>query len=91
MSTRIGTVALLGVAVFLSSVALVYIKYDNRMLFQDWHALQMERDKLNVTWGQLQIELNTWARHDRIEQVALEKLKMHPVGLGDVEMVRDDK
>ena len=38
---------------------------------------QGETQRLNVEWGQLQLELSTWANHARVEKIAREQLHMH--------------
>jgi len=60
----------------ISAIALVYTKHESRNLFVELEQLTMERDALNIEWGQLQIEQSTWATHARIERVALEELDL---------------
>ncbi|MDX1508267.1 MAG: cell division protein FtsL [Woeseiaceae bacterium] len=59
-----------------SAMALVYTKHESRKLFVELESLTTQRDELNIEWGQLQIEQSTWATHARIEQVAVEELKL---------------
>ena len=47
-----------------------------RKLFQDLEAEQERARQLDVEFGQLQLELSTWATHPRIEKIARERLKM---------------
>ena len=60
----------------LSAIALVYTKHESRKLFVELETLTLQRDELNIEWGQLQIEQSTWAQHARIEQVAAEDLSL---------------
>ena len=60
----------------LSALAIVYSKHESRKLFVELEALTDERDRLNIEWGQLQIEQSTWATHARIEQVAKDELSL---------------
>ena len=60
----------------LSSIALVYTKHESRKLFVELEGLTLERDNLNIEWGQLQIEQSTWATHARIERVAIDDLSL---------------
>ena len=60
----------------LSALAIVYSKHESRKLFVELEALTDERDRLNIEWGQLQIEQSTWATHARIEQVAKDDLSL---------------
>ena len=59
-----------------SALALVYTRHESRKLFVELEQLTSERDRLNIEWGQLQIEQSTWATHARIERVALEELSL---------------
>jgi len=59
-----------------SAMALVYTKHESRRLFVELESLTVERDELNIEWGQLQIEQSTWATHARIEQVATDDLEL---------------
>lgn len=65
--------ALFGVV---SALALVYTKHESRKLFVELENLTVDRDELNIEWGQLQIEQSTWATHARIERVALDDLAL---------------
>ena len=69
-------IAVLVAVVVVSAIGVVYAKHQSRKLFVELNALEKERDRLNVEWGQLQLELNTWAAHSRIEDKARKKLGM---------------
>ena len=58
----------------LRALAVVYTKHESRRLFVELESLTDERDRLNIEWGQLQIEQSTWATHARIEKVATDDL-----------------
>jgi cell division protein FtsL len=60
----------------ISALALIKSKHESRRLFVELEALTDERDRLNIEWGQLQIEQSTWATHARIEQVATDDLSL---------------
>ena len=60
----------------LSAIALIYTKHESRKLFVELEQLTDERDRLNIEWGQLQIEQSTWATHARIERVAADELSL---------------
>ena len=60
----------------ISALALIKTKHESRKLFVELESLTSERDKLNIEWGQLQIEQSTWATHARIEQVATDDLSL---------------
>jgi len=60
----------------MSALAIIYTKHASRKLFVELEQLTAERDRLNIEWGQLQIEQSTWATHARIERVALDELSL---------------
>lgn len=62
--------------VVMSALSIVYAKHQSRKLFVELNILEQKRDQLNVEWGQLQLELNTWASHGRIENKARKNLGM---------------
>ena len=69
---------LLTVAIMVSSIGGIYAKHESRKLFTELQRLNAERDKLEVEWGQLQIEQSTWSTYARVEQLAREDMKMRP-------------
>ena len=71
----------------LSAMALVYTKHESRKLFIELEALADERDRLNIEWGQLQIEQSTWATHARIERVAAEDLALERPATADIYVI----
>jgi len=87
MSPRLVLVALLAALLVASSVGLVYVQHVRRVLFMDLKGLEQERDRMQVEWGQLQLEASTWASQDRIEGVATEKLGFRVAPPGDVVLV----
>ena len=63
-------------AVMVCALAVVSAQHHARKLFQ---ALEAEQDKarqLDIEYGQLQIEMSTWATHPRLEKIARERLRM---------------
>lgn len=69
-------VALLVTAVFLSALAVIDARHENRMLFAQLQQLRQQGDQINIEWGQLLLEQSTWSTHARIEQMAAQKLSM---------------
>lgn len=69
-------IGVLTVVVVMSALGVVYVKHESRKLFVELNTLETERDRLNVEWGQLELELNTWAAHGRIENKARKNLGM---------------
>lgn len=70
------TLVLLLAAAVTSAMGVVYAKFQSRTLFADLQALRLERDALEVEWGQLQLEQSAWAAHGRVERVARNQLGM---------------
>ena len=88
MSARLILIVMLGAALVASSVALVYVQHERRALFMELKELEHERDRIQVQWGQLQLEASTWAAQDRIEGVAVDKLGFRVPAPSDVVQVR---
>lgn len=47
-----------------------------RKLFQGLEAEQERARQLDIEYGQLQLEMSTWATHPRIEKIARDRLHM---------------
>ena len=71
---RLNMVLLLA-AVF-CALSVITSQHKARKLFQALEAEQERAKQLDVEFGQLQIELSTWATSPRIEKIARERLKM---------------
>jgi cell division protein FtsL len=59
-----------------SALAVIYSKYQSRLLFIEIQKQERELDRYEVEWGQLQLELTTLAEENRVEQIAREKLRL---------------
>ncbi len=68
-------VFLLFVAV-VCSLGVVTSQHRARKLYQALEAEQERVRQLDVEYGQLQLEMSTWANHTRVEQIARDKLHM---------------
>jgi cell division protein FtsL len=62
--------------VLVSALGVVTSQHRARKLFQAMDAEQERARQLEVEFGQLQLELSTWATSPRIESIAREKLRM---------------
>ncbi|WP_263769022.1 cell division protein FtsL [Propionivibrio soli] len=67
---------LLLIAVVVCALGVVTSQHKARRLFQALEHEQERARQLDVEYGQLQLELSTWATSPRIEKIAREKLKM---------------
>jgi cell division protein FtsL len=60
----------------ISALAVIYSKYQSRLIFIEIQKQERALDQYEVEWGQLQLELTTLAEQNRVEQVAREQLKL---------------
>ena len=63
-------------AILVCSLGVVTSQHKARSLFQAMEAEQERARQLEIEFGQLQLELSTWATSPRIDKIAREKLKM---------------
>ena len=69
-------VALLLFAVLGSAAGTVYTRHRSRELFVELERMHAQRDRLDVEFGQLQLEQSSWSTHAFVERVATTRLKM---------------
>ena len=72
------------VVVVVCALAVVTSQHQARKAFTALEQAQLQQRKLEVEWGQLQLEQSTWATHARVEKIASEQLHMQ---LPDVDRV----
>lgn len=63
-------------AVVICALGVVTAQHKARKLFQELENEQERGRQLDIEFGQLQLELSTWATHPRIESIARDRLKM---------------
>jgi cell division protein FtsL len=68
---------LLILAIMATAVAVVYVKYQTRLLFVDLQGLRAQREELDVEWDNLRLEEAALANTVRVEQRARRHLQMH--------------
>jgi len=66
------------VAVLIAALATVSSNHRARKLVIEYERESKRMQALDVEWGQLQLEQGTWAAHARVEQIARQRLGMHP-------------
>lgn len=71
---RLNMFLLLATVIF--SLGVVTSQHKARKLFQELEGEQDRARQLDVEFGQLQLELSTWATPPRIEKIARDKLRM---------------
>ncbi|MCK6389464.1 MAG: cell division protein FtsL [Azonexus sp.] len=77
---------LLLLLVVFCALGVVTSQHRARKLFQALEAEQEKGRQLDVEYGQLQLEMSTWATHPRVEQIARDRLRMQlPVAPGRLE------
>lgn len=65
-----------GLAIFISSFAVIYSSFTARTRFIEWQSLLNDARAYEIEWGQLLLEKSTMASYSRLEHVASDKLKM---------------
>ena len=81
-------VTALVLAVLMSAVAVIEAKHESRKRFVALQALEQERDRMNVEWGQLQLEQGAWATNSRVERIANKRLHMVIPEMESIEIVK---
>jgi cell division protein FtsL len=76
MNARPATIFLLVLAVIVSSIGVVYAKHEGRKQFVELQALGYEKDRMDVEWGQLQLEQSTLTTQGQVEHAARSRLGM---------------
>lgn len=69
-------VIIMSVLVLVQALGVIYTKHTKRIVHTKIQALYGQRDKLQVEWSQLLLELSTWQSDARVERIAREKLGM---------------
>ena len=75
---RLAVLLPLIIIVMASAIGGISAKHESRKLFTELQRLNVERDRMEVVWGQLQLEQSTWSTYARVEQLARESMKMRP-------------
>ncbi len=65
---------LLVAMLMISGIAVIYSKYQSRLLFIDIQKKEKELDDYEVEWGRLQLELTTLTEENRVEIEARTRL-----------------
>lgn len=58
----------------LSAIAVIYSKYQSRLVFMEIQKKEKELDDYEVEWGRLQLELTTLTEENRVEIDARNRL-----------------
>ncbi len=69
------------------ALSVVTSQHQARKLYVELQREQETARKLDVEWGQLQLEQSTWAMHARIEKIASGQLMMRVPPPGRIQVV----
>jgi cell division protein FtsL len=75
-AVELSLVLLLAAGVTASGAWVTGAKHRARQLFVELEELNREQDRLQIDWGNLQIEQATYATHPRIESLARDRLHL---------------
>ena len=64
-------------ALLACALGLVTSSHQARKLFGELDRAQADQKRIEVEWGQLQLEQSTWAKHALVEGIATRQLGMH--------------
>jgi len=67
---------ILVVVLMLSAIAVIYSKYQSRLVFMEIQKKEKELDDYEVEWGRLQLELTTLTEENRVEIEARNRLML---------------
>ncbi|MGZ8191135.1 MAG: cell division protein FtsL [Methylococcaceae bacterium] len=73
---RVWTLGVLFTVLLGSALAVIYSKYHSRLIFIEIQKQEKALDQYEVQWGQMQLELTMLAEQNRVEQMALQQLKL---------------
>ena len=69
-------VFMLTFCLFLSSIAVVYVRHQHRLEYARLNMANAERDDLFIEWNTLMVAMSTWSSLNRIENAAKTSLVM---------------
>ena len=81
------TLITLLILIVTSGLAVVLKEHQNRTVFHELQELKDQSNELEVKWGQLLIEQSTFGVEGRVEQKAVDDLKMQLPELSEIIMV----
>ena len=72
----------------LSALAVIYSKYQSRLLFIEIQQKEKQLDDYEVEWGRLQLELTTLTEENRVEIEARNRLKLTLPAQNDIVYIK---
>lgn len=79
---------LLALVLVLCALGIVTAQHKARKIFIELEQEQEQAKKMEVEWGQLQLEQSTWAMHARIEKIATAYLQMQVPDAARIQVVK---
>jgi len=76
MNSEMTRIFILVIAIVASSVGVVYAEHLGRKLFVELQSMGYEKDRMDVEWGQLQLEQSTLTTQGQVEHDARSRLGM---------------
>ena len=80
-------IPLLWLLVLASAAGTIFVKHRARELFVELEKVNRERDRLEIEWGQLQLDQSAWSTHAFVENVAAANLGMRTPPPKQIEVV----
>lgn len=87
ISGRMLFISFLIVGILWSALAIVDARHQSRKLYAKQEEMRVEADKLAITWGQLQLELATFADYGRVAKLARDKLSMRTPRIEEIQIL----
>ncbi len=72
-----------------SALATVASTHRARKLFTELERSQAEQKRIDIEWGQLQLEQSTWAKHALVESLAAKQLGMRIPDAGRIQFLNE--
>ena len=79
---------LLALVLVMCALGIVTAQHKARKIFIELEQEQEQAKKMEVEWGQLQLEQSTWAMHARIEKIATAYLQMQVPDASRIQVVK---
>lgn len=78
---------MLSLVVIMSAIGVVQSSHISRQLFAEQAILLDRNDQFQLEWAQLLLEQSAWSSPNRLENVASQKLGMHPPRAEEIQLI----
>lgn len=89
MLWRFPVLVLMFVSIIWLAISVVENRYQTRHLYTKLHALEKQRDELNISWRRLRLEKSSNLNHEIIERQARDNLNMKLPDVVDIKVIRE--